>query len=103
MRQWFNNNQEQQKSDRRAAAKEFLQKTITDADLRKDIITYPENAREYFRVHGDIDVPNDVQVICVEPGTQERDKVVVFVLPETTVDPDNLDPMKYWIAAWIPY
>ena len=103
MKQWFNSDPEQQKKDRRAAAKEFLEKTITDAEVRKDIIDHPENAWKHFRNHGDIDITKDVKVICVEPDTRKRDQLVVFLLPETTVKPKDLDPLKFWLAAWIPY
>jgi hypothetical protein len=105
MKPWFNANPEQQKLDRRNAAQAFLEKTITSDQVRKDILD-PVNGKkkawEHFRTYGDIDVPADVEVICVDPDTRKRDKLVVFLVPELTATAP-IDPIKYWLAAWIPY
>jgi hypothetical protein len=101
MKQWFNNDAEQQKKDRRAAAKAFLEKTASDSTIWNEVRDDRKKAKEHFRTYGDIDVPPEVEVICVDPDTRERDKLVVFLLPEPNTQ--NVDPLKYWLAAWIPY
>jgi hypothetical protein len=94
--------------DQRAAATAFLKETQTNQALRSRIVKSGQDdrnyAREQFRIIGDINIPNDVEVISVEPGTAARAKVVVFALP-TAQDPmpSDLVSLKYWLAAWVPY
>lgn len=91
-------------ADQRAAAEKFLKKTIADKTFRKKVMADRNYAREMFKKVGDIDVPANTEVICLGPSTQERAKLVVFALPETTVPADKpLDALKYWLAAWEPY
>jgi uroporphyrinogen-III synthase len=91
------------KNDRRDAATAFLQKTLTDPDVRSAVLKDREAAHKLFEREGGINIPDDVEVVCVGPSTQERDRLVVFVLPPEGTALENLDPLKYWIAAWMPY
>jgi hypothetical protein len=97
-RNWSND------ADQRAAATAFLKQTQTDPALRKKVVEDRKAAHDEFKRIGDISIPDDVEVICVEPSTQARAKVVVFALP-TEFDslPSDLSSLKYWLAAWVPY
>ncbi len=91
------------KKDRRDAAVAFLQKTITDPTVRSAVLKDRKAARRQFEKAGDINIPDDVEVICVGPSTQERDRLVVFVLPPEDTPTEHLDAFKYWIGTWPPY
>jgi hypothetical protein len=91
------------KKDRRDAAVAFLQQTITNADVRSTVLKDRKAAHRLFEKAGNIDIPDDVEVICVGPSTQERDRLVVFVLPPEGTSPEHLDAFKYWIGTWFPY
>jgi len=91
------------KKDRRDAAVAFLQKTITDADVRSAVLKDRNAAHKMFAREGDINIPADVEVICVGPSTQERDRLVVFVLPPEDTATEHLDAFKYWVGTWQPY
>lgn len=92
--------------DQRAAARDFLQAIIDDTTdaLRNKVRSDRPAARAEFEKHGKISIPNDVEVICVEPSTQARAKLVVLTLPEKgDTLASELSSLKYWLAAWIPY
>jgi hypothetical protein len=89
--------------DRKAAAEAFLQKTITDPDVRSAVLKDRTAARRIFQREGDVDIPDDVEVICLGPTTQERDRLVVFLLPPDGISPQHIDPLRHWIGAWPPY
>src|SRR5690348_10982536 len=92
--------------DQRAAARDFLQAIEDDATdaLRNRVKADRVVARTEFEKHGKISIPNDVEVICVEPSTQARAKLVVLALPEKGDQlASDLSSLKYWLAAWIPY
>ena len=91
------------KKDRREAAAAFLQKTITDPDVRSAVLKDRRAAHRLFEREGDINIPDDVEVICIGPSTQERDRLVVLILPPEDIAVGHLDPLKYWIGAWTPY
>ena len=91
------------KKDRRDAAVAFLKKTITNPDVRSAVLKDRQAAHKLFEREGNIDIPDDVEVICVGPSTQERDRLVVFVLPPEGTDPEHIDPFKYWTGTWYPY
>jgi hypothetical protein len=91
------------KKDRREAAAAFLRKTISDPDVRSAVLKDRKAAHRIFKREGDINVPDDVEVICVGPSTQERDRLVVFVLPPEDTSTAHVDPLKYWVGAWLPY
>ena len=91
------------KNDRRAAVADFLKKTISDPQLRARVLTDRAAAHETLKKEGDINLPDDVEVICVGPSTQERDRVIVLVLPAEETEAENLDPLKYWIGTWPMY
>jgi hypothetical protein len=91
------------KQDRRDAAVAFLRKTITDPDVRSTVLKDRQLAHKIFEREGEIDLPDDVEVICVGPSTQERDRLIVFVLPPEGTDTEHLDPFKYWTGTWLPY
>jgi hypothetical protein len=93
----------QLKKDRRDAAVAFLQQTIINPDVRSAVLKDRLAARRLFGKIGKIDVPEDAEVICVGPSTQERDRVIVFVLPTEDTPPEHLDAFKYWIGTWFPY
>jgi hypothetical protein len=60
-------------------------------------------AHRLFEREGNVNIPDDVEVICIGPSTQERDRVVLFVLPPEDNPATHVDPLKYWIGAWYPY
>jgi hypothetical protein len=91
------------KRDRRDAVAAFLKKTITDPEIRAGVLRDRQAAHEVIEKEGDIDIPDDVEVICVGPSTQERDRLVVIVLPTEGTQTENLDPFKYWIGTWPAY
>ena len=91
------------KKDRREAAVAFLQQTVTDPDIRSSVLKDRKAAHQLFEKAGDINIPDDVEVICIGPSTQERDKLVVFVLPPEGTETEHLDAFKYWIGTWFPY
>jgi hypothetical protein len=91
------------KRDRKDAAIAFLRKTITDPDVRSTVLKDRRAAHKLFEKEGNINIPGDVEVICVGPSTQERDRLVVLVLPPEGTDPEHIDPFKYWIGTWLPY
>jgi hypothetical protein len=91
------------KRDRREAAVAFLEKTITDPNVRSAVLKDRKAARRHFEKAGSITIPDDVEVICVGPSTQERDRLVVFVLPPEDTPTEHLDAFKYWIGTWVPY
>ena len=91
------------KKDRRDAAVAFLQQTITNADVRSAVLKDRKAAHRLFERVGNIDIPDDVEVICVGPSTQERDRLVVFVLPPEGTSTEHLDAFRYWIGTWFPY
>jgi hypothetical protein len=88
---------------RRDAAVAFLRKTITDPDVRSTALKDRQLAHKIFEREGEIDLPDDVEVICVGPSTQERDRLIVFVLPPEGTDTEHLDPLKYWTGTWPAY
>ena len=91
------------KKDRRDAAVAFLQQTIINPDVRSAVLKDRKAARRLFEKIGNIDIPDDAEVICVGPSTQERDRLIVFVLPPEGTPPQHLDPFRYWIGTWFPY
>jgi hypothetical protein len=97
MRDW------KSKNDRRKAAAAFLRKTITDPDVRSAVLKDRKAAHRIFEREGDVSIPDDVEVICIGASTQERDRIILFVLPPEETPTDHIDPLKYWIGAWWPY
>jgi hypothetical protein len=91
------------KKDRRDAAVAFLQKTISDPDVRSAVLKDRKIAHKLLEREGNINIPDDVEVICIGPSTQERDRLVVLMLPPDGTSPEHIDPLKYWLAGWIPY
>ncbi len=107
MKPWKNDNENQMKEDRRSAAKAFLEKAASDKDLRKAItgLGNRAEAQKQFRALGDIDIPANVEVICLEKNLSEtsgRDDLVVFILPDLD-ESEPIDPLEHWVAAWPPY
>jgi hypothetical protein len=99
---WFDETEEK-KQLRRDAASKFLIATKSDSDLRREVTSDPSKAREAFQRLGEINLPPEVKVICLDPERHERAKLVVFVL----LDPNKETPAEpyreHWIAAWQPY
>lgn len=91
------------KKDRREAATEFLQKTIRDPNVRSAVLKDRKAAHRLFALEGKIDIPDEVEVVCIGPSTQERDRLVVFVLPPEDTSTTHIDPLRHWIGAWVPY
>ena len=69
------------KRDRRDAVTAFLKKIITDPEVRVRVLRERQAAHQALEREGDIDLPDDVEVICVGPSTRERDRVIAIVLP----------------------
>jgi hypothetical protein len=89
-------------ADQRSGATKFLQKTADDPQFRQDVLANPSYAREALIEVGNFaSIPPVVQVICLGPSTQERARLVLFLLPESNQPVQ--DPLLYWIAAWPPY
>jgi hypothetical protein len=91
--------------NQRKAARAFLQDIINDTtgNLRaavKDRTT----ARTEFKNRGNIAIPDDVEVVCLEPDIVSRKKLVVLILPENgEVFPSDLSVIQHWPAGWSPY
>lgn len=92
------------KEAKRAAADKFLRATLDDPTLRRNVLANPSYAREAFQQHGGITIPPAVQVICVDTPTEARNNLVVFVLPDEKTTPAEAELWRdSWVAAWIPY
>ena len=91
------------KKDRKDAVQAFLRKTVSDPEFRALVLRDRQAAHRALEKEGDIGLPDDVEVICVGPSTQERDRLIVAVLPPEDADTENLDPLKYWIGTWPLY
>lgn len=92
--------------DQRAAGRDFLQDILNDTTdaLRNSVVGSRGTALTEFATRGKISIPNDVEVICVEPTEDSRKKVVVFILPEKGDQlPSDVSVLKYWVATWTPY
>jgi hypothetical protein len=105
MKPWLDTNGEPDTVARRAAATEFLVETLKDGKLWDQVVANTNNdAWKEFRAKGDIDIPANVKIICVDPNLTERDKLVVFIMPPKGTNPTGpIDPLAYWVAAWPPY
>ena len=88
---------------KRQAADKFLAATLRDDELRKNVLANPSYAREAFQKFGEISIPPSVEVICVDTPTEERNKLVVFVLPDKGTTPVKDLWREAWVAAWSPY
>ena len=96
---------EEQKKKKRAAANLLFEDILKDPDLRDAVLENRQRAYDEFAkrcaIHG-IEVPAYVEVICLRADRKERNKLVVFVLPD-----DSIASAEYWrdgwIAAWEPY
>jgi hypothetical protein len=91
------------KKDRKDAATEFLKQVVIDPDVRSSALKDRRAAHRLLGKIGEINVPDDIEVICIGPSTQERDRLVVFILPPEGTEPEHLDVFKYWIGTWVPY
>lgn len=105
MKPWKDPDEKKRAQYRRQAAIEFLNQTTADTTLRGEITGLAKRAAAWkrFRELGDIDIPENVEVICFEAALESgRDDLVVFILPALgTLTP--VDPMKPWMASWPPY
>ena len=94
-------------ADKRDAAKDFLEEVAKNNLLRNKIVMSGQDNRELARAEfarlGNIDIPKDVEVICLEPDKDHLNKLVVFKLPAPAVRSRPINPLKHWIAAWVPY
>ncbi len=96
--QWRND-----KEAKRDAADKFLRATIDDPELRRNVLANPAYAREALQQIGGITIPPLVEVICVDSTTEARDRLVVFVLPDSE-KPAPAEPWRdSWVATWPPY
>ncbi len=86
--------------DRQIAGKSFIKYLIANPAERDAAGENPAYARELFQREGKMKIPPDVQMMVVPEARQERDKVNIIMIPNEDPDPD---PLKYWIAAWVPY
>lgn len=76
---------------------------MTDPGVRSIVLKDRKAAHRIFQREGNINIPNDVEVICLGPSTQELDRLVVFALPPQSASTEYIDPLKHWVAAWMPY
>jgi hypothetical protein len=91
------------KQAKRDAANKFLLATISDPELRKNVLANSSYAREAFQELGGITIPPSVEVICIDTSTEARNKLVVFVLPDDKAPPPAEPWRDSWVAGWIPY
>jgi Chaperone of endosialidase len=104
-RQWDN------PEDQRKAGLDFLRAILTDdasgtppGALRKKVVSDRKAACSEFASKGNIPIPNDVELICVEPDIPNRKKLVVLILPEKGDQlPSDLSVLQHWPAGWTPY
>lgn len=93
---------EDKKEEKRKAANRFLKDTLDDPDLRKAVLESRQRAYDEFAERCGITVPDYVEVICLRADRKERNKLVVFVLPEGPVESGEYW-RDGWVAAWEPY
>jgi hypothetical protein len=104
MKPWKDSNGDPDTVSRRDAATEFLLATLQDGSLWDKVVRSESDAWTEFRSRGDIELPKDVKVICVDPNLSERDKLVVFIMPpKGSGVTSTIDPLAHWVAAWPPY
>lgn len=96
---------EAKKQIRREAAAKFLIATGKSDYPRNEITTIAskDKARTEFERLGEIALPPDVHVICLEPNRRELAKIVVFSLFDPTKPVPTEPYRKHWLAAWQPY
>lgn len=102
MKPWKDANGDPNLKGRWLAAQEFLAAALKTGSIWDDVVKNGK-ARDGFRKEGDIDVPSDVIVICVDPDLIERDKLVLFIMPRKGAIVNPIDPLVYWANAWPPY
>jgi len=94
---------------KRAAAKLYLEELATNDTMRKRVVKSGQDDRKYshdqFKSIGDCpNMPDDVEVICLEPDRDHLNQLVVFKLPKQTNKlTAAINPLAHWIAAWVPY
>jgi hypothetical protein len=86
--------------DRQAAGKDFLKYLISNPSERDKASAHPAYARELFQTKGDIKLPPEVQIFAVRNRRPDRDNINTILIPDQD---NNPNPLKYWIAAWVPY
>ena len=90
------------KQSKRDAANKFLRKTQEDLTLRDNVVADRGEARRQFQSIGGIGVPDDVEVICLEPEPNKLAKLMVFALLKVD-EPPVVEPWRAcWLAARIP-
>jgi len=92
--------------NQRKAARAFLQAIIDDTsgNLRAEVKRDRIRARTEFANKGNIAIPDDVEVICVEYDIPSRKRLVVLILPENgETFPSDLSVIPHWPAGWSPY
>src|SRR5437773_710751 len=92
--------------NQRKAAQAFLQAILDDAsgNLRTEVKRDRIRARTEFATIGNIAIPDDVEVICVEYDIPSRKRLVVLILPENgETFPSDLSVIPHWPAGWSPY
>jgi len=96
--------------DKQKAAMAFLKAVSLRDDpaseaLREAVLSDRERAREIFAEKGDIDIPADVEVICLPNDTAKLDKLIVFILPDDAREVTRIEDVleKFWVAAWRAY
>jgi hypothetical protein len=93
-------------ADKRDAAQAFLEEVAQNDTLRNKIVMSGKDDRVFARAEfarlGNIDIPKNVEVICLEPDKDHLNQVVVFKLPESGTS-SSINPLKFWLAGWVPY
>jgi hypothetical protein len=92
--------------NQRQAAQAFLQAILDDTsgNLRTEVKRDRIRARTEFATIGNIAIPEDVEVICVEYDIPSRKRLVVLILPENgETFPSDLSVIPHWPAGWSPY
>ena len=94
---------------KKAAAKLYLTRLATDKTMRERVVKSGKDDRKYshdqFKTIGDCpNIPDDIEVICLEPDRDHLNKLVVFKLPpKVNKLLKEINPLAHWIAAWVPY
>lgn len=85
------------KQAKRDASNKFLRRTQEDLVLRDSVVGNRDEARRQFQSIGEIAVPEDVEVICLEPEPNKLAKLIVFALLKV----DQVPVIEPWRACWL--
>src|SRR5262245_28371398 len=85
------------KQQKREATNRFLNATQSASELRNRVKRRGDEPRNEFATIGQLDVPPDVEVICLEPDPISLSKLLIFAL----LAPGNPPSTPPWRPGWL--